>query len=547
MLNKVGWGRGGSCRAELDDVAELRGVDWLRAASEVHARADGIDSFGTETMIMPKVLRPERGGRRRRGHDRHCTPTAGTIQVDPAAAERRRQAEALIEAEYEAIKPEVIKNARAKLAARGLYFPKLDLEGWYNAAWHGLFRTIVDSDEQIENPGGWLVVTMVRRALDDVRHTRPEKLARLREDSTLAEGVVEPDYAQELDDLDRIRKWRTGLRVRLNRREREAAALHLIHGYSRIETARMLGVPTRRADKIFDSITSKTAGLLRAIEDGTWCDEQRSLMTAYAAGILDPDGERHAIAVQHLGECAGCTAFVRSLRVAYVVVPAPALLGVGGVLGGGALGAALGVAEVSSSTGAAGGVGAGLGAGGAAFGLGGATVKTAVVCLSAVCVGSAGIVVEQVVRDPAPKVERRIEERARRSASSQGTSTTSNATINTTVPSSTTGSSQQAPPPSEPSHESVPTARAKRRVAKPRVDERQQQQRQQPAAEQQESEIGIESAASEPTQQSPPPSTATASAASTSQTGSSSQTQASSAHPARPSGAGGGLEIGIEP
>lgn len=40
--------------------------------------------------------------------------------------------------------------------------------------------------------------------------------------------------------------------------------------YTRVETAQLLGVPTKRADKIFDSITRKTSGLLAAIEDGSW-------------------------------------------------------------------------------------------------------------------------------------------------------------------------------------------------------------------------------------------------------------------------------------
>jgi hypothetical protein len=237
---------------------------------------------------------------------------------------------------------------------------------------------------------------MERRAIDEVRRTRPDQLAELPENSKSAVGAVEPDFAAQLDDLDRIRRWRSGIRLRLSRRERQAAVLHFIQGFSRIETAEMLGVPPRRADKIFDSITSKTSGLLAAIDDGTWCEGERSLMVAFSAGVLDPGGERYAIALQHVSECPGCAAFVRRQRNAYLIVPAPALAGVATAAGGGALGAALGLAEVTST-----GAGAGVTAGGAGL-LGGLSAKTAVMCASAVCLtgAGAGVAVVESVRHP---------------------------------------------------------------------------------------------------------------------------------------------------
>lgn len=49
----------------------------------------------------------------------------------------------------------MIRNARIKLAAQTLHFADADLEGWHNAAWHGLYRAIAERVER--RPVGWVV------------------------------------------------------------------------------------------------------------------------------------------------------------------------------------------------------------------------------------------------------------------------------------------------------------------------------------------------------------------------------------------------------
>jgi hypothetical protein len=65
--------------------------------------------------------------------------------------------------------------------------------------------------------------------------------------------------------------------------------------------------------------------LLDTIKAGGWCEQQSSLMRAFAFGILDPEGERHALALAHCRECPACRAHVASLRGLASVLPLPLL------------------------------------------------------------------------------------------------------------------------------------------------------------------------------------------------------------------------------
>ena len=69
-------------------------------------------------------------------------------------------------------------------------------------------------------------------------------------------------------------------------------------------------------------------------------------MRGFAYGVLDPAGERHALAQAHGAECPACRAYVLSLRgLAVVLPPAPcmlhALLGSGAAAGAAAASATI--------------------------------------------------------------------------------------------------------------------------------------------------------------------------------------------------------------
>ncbi len=93
-----------------------------------------------------------------------------------------------------------------------------------------------------------------------------------------------------------------------------------------------MGVSEARMRKLMEGagpgrpgVAGKVGELLETIKAGGWCEQQSSLMRAYAFGILDPDGERHALAVAHCRECPACRAHVASLRGLASVLPLPLL------------------------------------------------------------------------------------------------------------------------------------------------------------------------------------------------------------------------------
>lgn len=271
-----------------------------------------------------------------------------------------RDAEAEIERDYSRLEAEILKTVRAKLSAAGAPIDDGALAASYNEAWHALYAARVGG-RQIENRVGFLVQVTYRRALDEQRAAlRGGSVATVAGD----EGAVEHDLEGQLDDRLRVRALMQGMRERLDGRELRAAALCYVHGYTRPEAARELGVRPRRFEKVMDSVSKELSGLVGDLRAGEWCDSRRSLISAYALGVLDSDGERYRLAVAHLEDCSACRRRVLCMRgLAGIVPPAPMLLAT--LPGAGGAGAA--VAERGGSWLArANGHWAEIGAGGAA-------------------------------------------------------------------------------------------------------------------------------------------------------------------------------------
>jgi RNA polymerase sigma factor (sigma-70 family) len=335
---------------------------------------------------------------------------------------RRYRAERLLKKDFEALKARVVATVRARLRASGVTLAESDLEACYAVAWQGLYAAMLEGQE-IENPTGWLVLVSYRRAIEE--HRSGERHRQLSERiyanfassaSTVWEhaepSAPERDIAAELDDRTQLRHLFEGLRGRLSAREREAAVLCYLQGLSRAQAAEHMGVSERRMRKLMEGggagrpgVAGKVGALVEAIRDGEWCEEQGSLMRAYAFGVLAPDGERHQLAQMHHGQCPACRAYVLSLRGLAVTLPpvflpwglgAAVLAAEGGRVGlaASAKGAAVSGARGSTSSlpasGAAAGAGAGAGAGSAAGGgwlfAGGA--KLAAGCVLALTVGA---------------------------------------------------------------------------------------------------------------------------------------------------------------
>ena len=268
---------------------------------------------------------------------------------------RRYRAERLLRKEFSGLRSKVLAIVRSQLRSKGIALDPTDLEACYAQAWHGLYAAVLGGEE-VENPSAWLVLVTFRRAIDESRSASREKLgvqARAAAAFTpdLAgewQGAVsDPDLARELDDRARLRQVFEGLRTRLSERECEAASLCYLQGLSRAEAAGRMGISQARMRKLMEGaspsrpgVAGKVGELLETIKAGGWCEQQSSLMRAYAFGILDPDGERHGLAVAHCRECSACRAHVASLRGLAAVLPPPLLPWQAVVSGGTRTGAA---------------------------------------------------------------------------------------------------------------------------------------------------------------------------------------------------------------
>jgi RNA polymerase sigma factor (sigma-70 family) len=255
--------------------------------------------------------------------------TAGAVAV-------AQEAERLIEREYEPLKAETLRSLAGKLRARGIRCPDEDLDAYYNQAWHALY-TQISSGAEIDNPGGFLVQVGFRRAIDDFRRVRPDERVDL-ETADLA--GAEQDVVQQLEDQRRLREFAEALRDELGERERVAASLCYIHGYTRPEAAKLMGISERRMQKVMDAVSKAVGRITRDIDDGNRCEARASTNKAYALGLLDPEGERHAATRAHLDECPGCRTDVIRMRGLAIIAPPSLLpwaaLQVGGAGGGGA-------------------------------------------------------------------------------------------------------------------------------------------------------------------------------------------------------------------
>ncbi len=312
---------------------------------------------------------------------------------------RRYRAERLLRGQFEALRAGVIAAARARLRGSGVALDQDDLEVCYAAAWQGLYTAMLDGQE-IENPAAWLALVTFRRAVDEHRArgraAGGADLAALDTDEPHARAKLpahEPDLAGEIDDRRMLRQLFEALRGRLSPREREAAVLCYLQGLSRAQAAARMGVSEARMRKLMEGsgvgrpgVAGKVGALVETIRDGGWCEEQGSLMRAFAYGVLDPDGERYQLALLHSGDCPSCRAYVTSLRGLAAALPpvflpwglgAAALARVGGA--GGASAGAL------SASGAAGAGASGVAGGGWLFA--GAT-KLAAGCVLALSVGA---------------------------------------------------------------------------------------------------------------------------------------------------------------
>jgi DNA-directed RNA polymerase specialized sigma24 family protein len=245
----------------------------------------------------------------------------------------RYRAERLLRKDFAGLRTKVLAIVRGQLRAKGIALDPADLEASYAQAWHGLYATVLEG-ELVENPSAWLVLVTFRRAIDEHRAAGRAGVLGLGEIGSYPSrfDAARTDLASELDNRARLRHVFEALRSRLSARECEAASLCYLQGLSRAEAAERMGLSEARMRKLIEGagpgrpgIAGKVGALLETIKAGGWCEQQSSLIRAYAFGILEPGGERHALAVAHCRECPACRAQVASLRGLASVLPLPLL------------------------------------------------------------------------------------------------------------------------------------------------------------------------------------------------------------------------------
>ncbi|HEX4436041.1 MAG TPA: sigma-70 family RNA polymerase sigma factor [Solirubrobacteraceae bacterium] len=351
---------------------------------------------------------------------------------------RRYRAERMLQRDFQALRGQVLGTVSGRLRTSGLSLDRSDLEACYAQAWQGLYAATLGGEE-IDNARAWLVLVTYRRAIEELRSRRE------RDTQIDGEPVHEPGLEGALDDRERLRRLLEGMRARLDVREREAAALCYLQGYSRSEAAARMGISKTRMRKVMEGsgrgeagVARKVGAIVESIREGAFCEERDSLMRALAFGVLDPDGERHRLAMLHHRHCPACRRYVASLRGAAAVLPPVLTLpgqGAGGLSGLAGLGhhGAAGVSGAGAGSGAsAGALGASAvaGGGGAAGGgwlLGGAGfgAKLAVGCLLALGVG-AGCV---ALREPGSAHHAHKSGHTRRAAPARSLVTASSASV----------------------------------------------------------------------------------------------------------------------
>ena len=270
---------------------------------------------------------------------------------------RRVDADAVIAEEYDAFRSEVTRVVGGKLGASKIRFADIDMDGFYNQAWFGLY-TKLQGGEVVENRKALLIQMTYRRAIDEYRSLHPDRQA-----GSEALDVLSVDQSADetIEQQDQFRQFVQSMRTELNERELKAATLCYVYGYTRPEAAEVVGVRPKRMEKIMDEVSRKMRPMLAHIKDGEYCESRTELINLYALGALDEDSPEYLEAADHLKHCPGCRRKVLGTRGLTAVTP---VAGLGLIAVSGALAAGAGTAAAASSGGSSAGTGGGILGGG---------------------------------------------------------------------------------------------------------------------------------------------------------------------------------------
>lgn len=223
------------------------------------------------------------------------------------------------EREYARLQKRVVGLLRKRMREAGVHYDELDLQGFYNHAFHQLVAAL-KAGKKIDTIDGFVITAATRRAIEEARVRRPRLQA---DEPDIGETGRDSDFAAELDTKRALQEWRQTVHQNLTEREAKAVVMCDIQGFSRPEAAQLLGETPKRMEKIMDGAKKKLGAFYPDIEAGSLCErpEMRSLMRAYALEFHTEGSPRAAHAREHLEQCSHCRRFVRGLRGLAAAVP----------------------------------------------------------------------------------------------------------------------------------------------------------------------------------------------------------------------------------
>jgi DNA-directed RNA polymerase specialized sigma24 family protein len=230
----------------------------------------------------------------------------------------KEQAERMATEHYGSLEAEVLAVVRRRLLSRNMRLDHSDLEEAYCQAWHGVCEQI-KAGTKIANLTGMLVEITWRRAVDTYRQPHPGQHA----DVDIDAHGVEVDLDQQLDDQEKLQRFIKRLKGRLSEQECQAVGLCLIHGYTRPEARKLLGIKDEaRMQKLMDGATKKIGAIVASISArGCGDDEWARLLRAYALGLLAEGDRDYRRASEHIEQCTACHRYVMGLRGLAAIVP----------------------------------------------------------------------------------------------------------------------------------------------------------------------------------------------------------------------------------
>jgi DNA-directed RNA polymerase specialized sigma24 family protein len=223
-----------------------------------------------------------------------------------------------VDKHYHSLEAEVVGKVARRLSARNMRLDHSDLEEAYCQAWHGVCEQIADG-VKIASLTAMLVEVTWRRAIDSYRELHAGQYA----DVDIDSRGVEVDLDERLDDQAKLQRLIDRLKRRLSQQECQVISLCWIHGYTRPEARRLLGIKDEaRMQKLMDRATKKIGGVVAGIDArGCGGEEWAGMLRAYALGLLGEDEHDHRRASEHTEQCASCRRYVTALKRVAAVVP----------------------------------------------------------------------------------------------------------------------------------------------------------------------------------------------------------------------------------